>query len=121
MSRGLSSTVLPVENVAKACFAAIAEIEAARKVIRKDCEADWIKSWRTQHPVKSMFTENSNILALMPEYYMLWKEHREDDEAVLNALALMSSAASKKDMDLTVVITADDFRLIAKHYDKGEE
>lgn len=120
MPRGLSTTVLPVENVAKACFAAIAEIEAARLVIRKDCEADWIKAWREQHPIKSMFTDNKDVLPLMPEYYKLWKEHREDDESVLNALALMSSAASAKDMGLTVVITADDFRLIAKHYDKGE-
>ena len=117
MPRGLSSTPLPASAVAKACELALQELWLERAVQRVKVEDDWIRARRATLKWWQR-NDRKTALACIPQYYSdMWELYRKDDEAVLHALHHMALAAIKRGgSDFTVVVTADDFRLLQKFY-----
>ncbi len=120
MPRGLSQTVLPAERVAKACKLALETLLEERDQSRRNIQFEWLATWIKKHPYRRLFQGTGSALAEMPEHWMMWKEYRKDDEAVLRALGALCEAATDMNAEFTVEMTADDFRLIRIFYNKEQ-
>jgi isopropylmalate/homocitrate/citramalate synthase len=103
MSRGQSSVKLEAAAVAAACKAAVAEIEADRAAL--------LEKLLDGHRRTRWYCTRERALQTIPEHMkMIADQHREHDEELLRALWAMARAGR------VIAMTADDFRLIRKHF-----
>jgi len=109
-----SCALLPAENVAKACSRALFELLADRAREAKKIKQDFIKVWRRDHKLQSLFTTDSQIE--VPEY-LTWMadEYRSQEEKVIKSLHSLARIASYG-TPITLEVTADDFRVFSKFY-----
>jgi hypothetical protein len=117
--QGMTSTVLPANVVAKAALDAIADLQMHRADLRRKCEDNWIKQWRNCHSVRKWFASDEDMRGLVPPgIHVISEQYRAGDEATLRAIKDLALAAADAHMNLTVQVTADDFRLLSPFYKK---
>lgn len=115
-ARGLSSTTLPAKRVVVACVTAIAALLLERRKIQSAVEAEWLVLARKEFAFGFLMSEAALKARTPPSRRHLYEGYRESDEHVLTALAKLAAAADDAGQNFTMVITADDFRLIQEFY-----
>lgn len=117
-----SSTVLPAIKVLGASTRALAKLRKERAALRDKVEQEFIVGWRKNHPIISSFYSDASVRSLfVPEgMATIPEQFRAHDESVLRALRDLANAAVVSNPTFTVMMTADDFRLVSDFFWKGE-
>lgn len=118
---GQSSTILPAVKVAKASRAALTALIEDRDALRQQLITSYADDWAKNHPFKHALYGRSGV-GLLPEHFaIIWKQHREQDQHVLESLLDLARAAADTNAAFNVEVTVEDFRLIRKFYPMGDK